>query len=1088
MSAALAVSLALTAVFAAGSASAAPASTPTATPVATPSPTPTSTPVVAPAGTPTATRTATPTATPTAAPPRPARPASAALAALADAPKHYRAGTYIVRLKADPTSTYAGGTAGFVATRPAAGRQLDAHSAAATRYSQHLASAQTALTRRYGVSPLYRYTLAYNGFAAHLTADQARELAADPAVAAVVPNRILKVQSSGSAPLTSQSSLSYLGISTSSGVWHALGGVGKAGRGIVIGDLDTGIAPENPSFAGEPLGTTPSSGTPYLSGNTVVFTKSDGRVFHSTRIGAADGWTDADYSTKIVGAKFYVAGFGASNVGFLNGGSQGIREYLSPRDGADHGSHTASTAAGDYGVDATVGGIDYGGISGVAPAAKIAMYKVCWDGTAADESLDGCATADIVAGINQAVADGVDVLNYSIGGAPATSVYSPTDEAFLNASAAGIFVAAAAGNSGPDNSTLDNAAPWETTVAASTMPAFEATLVLGNGRRYAGASISVTANPATQLRNRPIAIAQWLRVTGATALDASLCKAGTLDPARAAGKIVVCDRGGNARTAKSAEVKRAGGAGMILLNDAADSGDVDLDTHSVPTIHIDYPSRSAIRAYASQPTATASFRLGNLTPQTTAVPQVASFSSRGPALANGSDVLKPNITAPGVSILAASNNAPGGAGRWEFLSGTSMATPHIAGLAALYLSAHPRATPAEIQSALMTTARNTVTVSGALVRDPFSQGAGEVNPRQFLNPGLVYLAGPTDWKRYLLGARAVSRSAAGFAGLSPVDPSNLNSASIAIGDFAVKQTVTRRVTSTAPGVYHVAASVPGLGVKVRPKLLSFTRAGQTKTFTVTLVRKGARLDEYRTGYLSWKKLHSSLVVKIPIAVHRTILQAPATVTLHAATGHADVRLIAGAVRSTIRIQATGLAAEQTKAATAVSGGHQQFVHHLGAGNQYLRFTTELPRARSDTNLDLLVFYYPRGALVPPPTADLSAYDLNDLVGISADTTSNEVADVVTTQEQYRRGGYFVVYVADTAAPSSPVAYTSGLYAIGVHTNTGRYHSNHTRLHAKGGTPISYRLSWSGLAPHRSYLAFVFYGSAPVFTTVQLTIP
>src|SRR5690606_36295095 len=181
---------------------------------------------------------------------------------------------------------------------------------------------------------------------------------------------------------------------------------------------------------------------------------------------------------------------------------------------------TASTAAGNAGTPATVLGNDFGPMHGVAPAAKIAAYKVCWSGpdptTTAD---DGCSTSDILAAIDQAVADGVDVINYSIGGGAAQTTISPIDEAFLGAAAAGIFVSASAGNDGPGASTLDYASPWITTVAASTIPSWEATFTLGDGTAMAGASVTVDMSVGAPPLEGDLVLAQ--SVSGPAAVTAN---------------------------------------------------------------------------------------------------------------------------------------------------------------------------------------------------------------------------------------------------------------------------------------------------------------------------------------------------------------------------------------------------------------------------------------------------------------------------------------------------------------------------------------------------------------------------------------
>ncbi|MCU1551784.1 MAG: serine protease [Glaciihabitans sp.] len=573
----------------------------------------------------------------------------------------YKAGQYIVRLKAQPASTYTGGLRGFGATKPSAGKQLNANTDAVKSYSAHLKSTQVALAGKFGFKALYNYTLAYNGFAAKLTAAQANALAKNSAVSTLTPSKLLKVQVAPSVtPPSDLSSIKYLNIDT--GVWDKNGGPANAGKGVVLGDIDTGIAPENPSFAGDPLETASTASTTpaIIDGggvDNVQFKKADGGTFSSTIIPDAPGWTSSDLSTKIIGAHFFVNGFGVGNLG-----STAARgEYVSPRDGAGHGSHTASTAAGDYGVDATVAGTDFGGISGVAPAAKISVYKVCWDGPALDESQDGCAESDMVAAIDQAVRDGVDVLNFSIGGGAAVTTFSPTDEAFYNAASAGIFVAAAGGNAGPDSSTLDNASPWETTVAASTIPSYEATATLGNGAKYAGASNTVGFGTLTPVPDNSVLVdAKTHTAGGSTSTISALCGPNSLDDATVTGKVVLCDRGTYDRVAKSAEVLRAGGIGMILVNVVGGANDVDLDQHSVPTIHVSNAFNAALHAYAATATPTVSFSAGNTSPIQTPVPQIAGFSSRGPVQADGSDILKPDVAAPGVAILAAVYNGPVG--------------------------------------------------------------------------------------------------------------------------------------------------------------------------------------------------------------------------------------------------------------------------------------------------------------------------------------------------------------------------------------------------------------------------------------------
>ncbi|MEK7787599.1 MAG: S8 family serine peptidase, partial [Chloroflexota bacterium] len=328
-------------------------------------------------------------------------------------------------------------------------------------------------------------------------------------------------------------------------------------------------------------------------------------------------------------------------------------EYASARDADGHGSHTASTAAGNSGVTAIVDGINLGAISGMAPRARIAAYKVCWG-----RDQGGCFSSDSVAAIDQAVADGVDVINFSISGST-TSFRDPVEIAFLFAADAGVFVAASAGNSGPGASTVAHNSPWLTTVAAGTHDRlYQATVTLGNGANYTGVGLGAAVGPA------PIVLSTAAGLPGANATQVRLCFLGVLDPAIVTGKIVVCDRGTNARVEKSQAVRDAGGVGMILANTSANS--VNADLHFVPTVHVDHVIGAAIKTYVnSTPGATAQLSAGVQVAGAVA-PDVAAFSSRGPALAGDGDLLKPDIMAPGVDVLAAVSPAAGGR-NWDFL-------------------------------------------------------------------------------------------------------------------------------------------------------------------------------------------------------------------------------------------------------------------------------------------------------------------------------------------------------------------------------------------------------------------------------------
>jgi len=955
----------------------------------------------------------------------------------------FEPGRYIVTLVDDSVATYDGGIPGYPGTQPDEGDQLNARTAPSLDYSNYLTDKQNDVADAAGVAIDVSYTLALNAFSAELTSSQAAQLLANRDVLAVSPDELKHA--------TAEPSTSFLGLDGPGGVWESIGGADQAGDGVVLGVLDTGISPENPAFAGDPLA---DSSNPSFDGSTITFNKGDGGTFHGV-CQTGEQFTADDCSTKIVSARYYLDGFGAGNIG---NASTGTGEFVSPRDGDGHGSHTSSTAAGNVGTPASIGGIDFGAITGVAPAAKIAMYKVCWSGPdPAVQTDDGCTTTDLLSGINQALADGVDVINYSIGGGSAQTTYSATDDAFLGAASAGVFVAASAGNDGPGASTLDNASPWITTVAAATIPSYEATATLGDGQAFAGASITVNMDPDAEPLTGPLANSTAVAVEGA---DAVLCAPGSLTEA-AAGKIIVCGRGVYDRVAKSAEVARVGGIGMILVN--ITPGSIDTDFHSVPSIHLDATYHDALVAYAATEGATATFTTGNSTSYSPPNPQVAGFSSRGPVLADGSDLLKPDIAAPGVSILAAGPNQEATDPTYEFLSGTSMAAPHIAGLAALYLGERANATPAEIKSAMMTTAYDTVDADGNAVTDPFAQGAGHVDPTRFFEPGLLYLNGKLDWYAYLQGL--------GYdAGVEPIDASNLNLASIAIGSLTAPETVTRTVTSTQAGTFDASIEgLAGIDAIVEPAQLTFGAAGESQSFSVTFSRTDAALDEFATGSLTWTS--GDTTVRSPIAVQPVTLVAPASVEGEGVTGSVAVEVTPGG-DGKIPLATSGLSpgvllpdptgVETEHSGSGVTGASAEYYTEVPEGAEFVRF--DLDALDDTTDLDLIVY-------------QLDA-DGNPVTGWqSATGSADERVDILAPEA--------ATYVMLVDVFSAPDGVTWDATATPVIPGGASLVLDPAVLAGVQGVPVSYSASWADLAPQSTYLGLVNYGDTGEFTVVQV---
>jgi subtilisin family serine protease len=784
-------------------------------------------------------------------------------------------GRYVVTLADKPLATYQGGVTGLKATKPAAGRKVEVNSTSGKAYRAYLTGKHAQVAAAVGAKVDQNYSTTLNGFAASLTSKQVNQLTKTAGVVSVVPDQL-------HVALDDRNPTDFLKLSGQTGVWNKLGGKETAGQGVVVGVVDTGIWPESASLSGPKLGTEAPTSTdpyrPYLSGSTTVMEKADGGTFTGS-CETGDDFTADLCNTKLISAKY----FGEGWLSLVP--PERRADYVSPRDGEGHGTHTATTAAGRADVDVQLGGRDLGTVTGVAPAAKIAVYKALWSGKTAQDT--GGFTSDIVAAIDQAVADGVDVINYSVGSTFESPATDPIQLAFLSAASAGVFVSAAGGNSGPDASTLDNTSPWVTTVGATTVAPWNGTVVLGNGQKYSGVSTTVSAPTGS----KPFVNGVAVKKDGVSDADALICLANTLDPAKTAGKIVACDRGISARVDKSAEVQRAGGVGMVLLN--LFDQDVVGDSHVVPTVHLNTPGALSVKSYATQAGATAELVPGNQTSTTTPYPQMADFSSRGPSLQSNGNLLKPDLAAPGVNVLAAVAPPTNGGQSYAFLSGTSMAAPHVAGLAALYLSKHPDWSPMAVKSALMTTAGNVLTSTGAVNTNPFDAGAGEVQPSKMLDPGLVYDSGDTDWLGYLEGTGVKTGT-----GVPAINPSNYNAPSIAVGQLLGTQTITRRVTAVTPGLYHATVSVPGMKAVVTPSILNFTKAGETKTFTVKLTLDTGDSGTSTNGWLTWQG--AGKTVRSPIVVVPTSVLAPTAVSGSGASGSASFTATVGKAGVPIR--------------------------------------------------------------------------------------------------------------------------------------------------------------------------------------------
>ncbi|GAB4849036.1 hypothetical protein Ancab_003848 [Ancistrocladus abbreviatus] len=671
---------------------------------------------------------------------------------------------------------------------------------------------------------MYTYENAIHGYSTRLTPQEAESLASRPGIISVLPELRYELHTTRTP--------SFLGLESTPNTFTESG----SSSDIVIGVLDTGVWPESMSFNDAGIGPIPSSWKGDCEPGT--------------------NFTKSNCNRKLIGARFFCKGYEAAM-----GPIDVQKESRSPRDDDGHGTHTASTAAGSVVESASLFGYAAGTARGMAVKARVAAYKVCWMG--------GCFSSDILAGIDKAIEDNVNVMSLSLGGGM-TDYYR--DSVAIGGFAAmekGIVVSCSAGNKGPNPFTLSNLAPWLTTVGAGTLDRdFPAFVSLGNGKNYSGVSIYRGDSALSSLL--PIVYAGNASSTGAT--SGNLCMPDTLNTGKLAGKLVLCDRGGNPRAEKGAVVKDAGGAGMILANTEVNGEELVADAHLLPATAVGLKNGNEIKQYVfSDPNPTATILFEGTKVGIQPSPVVAAFSSRGPNAVTPS-ILKPDMIAPGLNILAGWSGSVGPTGLsvdprrvgFNIISGTSMSCPHVSGLAGLLKAAHPDWSPAAIKSALVTTAyvkyKNGQALEDLATEEPstpFDHGAGHVDPVSALDPGLVYDLTVDDYLSFLCAlnytqAQITMLARRNFA-CQPEKYSlgDFNYPSFAVplqtaqmggsggsgsgtGSTVIKY--SRTLTNVgSPGTYKVTvqSQAPGVKILVQPQVLSFAKQGEKKSYTVT---------------------------------------------------------------------------------------------------------------------------------------------------------------------------------------------------------------------------------------------------------------
>ncbi|KAG6425150.1 hypothetical protein SASPL_115576 [Salvia splendens] len=700
-------------------------------------------------------------------------------------------------------------------------------------YSSLLKSATSAEAKL-----IYTYDHAFHGFSAVLSIDELQALKkSEGFVSASVSKAVT---------LDTTRSVSFLGLNTATGIWPA----SHYGKDVIIGIIDSGIWPESPSFNDDGMTEIPPGWKGICQ---------QGPDFNSSLC-----------NKKLIGARFFDAASRAEDP---------ERFFISARDTDGHGTHVASIAAGNFVNNVSYFGYAPGTARGVAPRARIAAYKT------------GSNEADTLAAVDQAVADGVHIISISLGYETANLFDNPIAAATFGAREKGIIVCKSAGNRGPSIATMIAGIPWEFVVASGTIDRwFAGTITLGNGKTITG----FTMFPArASVINLPL-------IYNETVLA---CDSSELLSQSFLSRIVVCNI-----TNEDGPVNFFAVMQNLINSNVRAAVIISEDSVRIRSTYFPFPgavitSGQAVELieYATtsaSPTATIDFQqtiIGPNLPRGAASPALSGSSSRGPSQTY-QEILKPDIMAPGVLILAA--YSPIGTGSqigdriflstdYALESGTSMATPHIAGVAALLKAVHPEWSPAAIQSAMMTTANHLDETKQPIkdqsfisyrVASPLGMGSGQVDPNRALDPGLVYESTPQDLADLVCSMnytreqiRAIIRSSYNCSRRSP----DLNYPSfIALFNFdqrgmTLTRTFKRTVTNVGSGAakYRMKLEKPeNSTVTVTPTTLVFGKKYEKRSYSLSIRYRGDIELTYRQGSLTWIEETGKYVVRSPIVI------------------------------------------------------------------------------------------------------------------------------------------------------------------------------------------------------------------------------
>ncbi|CAN6689342.1 unnamed protein product [Malus baccata var. baccata] len=751
------------------------------------------------------------------------------------------------------------------------------------RYSSYIARVHDSLLRRVfrgeKYLKLYSYHYLINGFAVFVTQDQVDKLSRRREVANVVLDFSVRTATTHTPR--------FLGLPQ--GAWVQGGGYESAGEGVVIGFIDTGIDPTHSSFD-DHTSERPYPVPAHFSGICEV----------------TPDFPSGSCNRKLIAARHFASS--AITRGVFNSS----QDYASPFDGDGHGTHTASIAAGNHGIRAVVAGHHFGNASGMAPRSHIAVYKALY------KSFGGFA-ADVVAAIDQAAQDGVDIISLSI--TPnrrppgIATFFSPLDMALLSAVKAGIFVVQAAGNTGPSPKSMSSFSPWIFTVgSASHDRNYSNSIMLGNNVTITGVGLA----PGTDKMYTLISASHALN-NGTTVSDdmyVGECQdSSNFNQDLVRGNLLICSYSirfvlGISTIHKSLETaKNLSAIGVVFTMDAFVIGfQLNPTPMKIPGIIIPSPedSKVLLKYYnlslerdimtkrITKFGALATICGGLKANYSTSAPKIMYYSARGPDpednFLDNADIMKPNLVAPGNSIWAAWSSV--GQDSIEFqgehfamMSGTSMAAPHVAGLAALVKQKFPNFSPSAIASALSTTASLYDRNGGPIMAQrayafpdqnqspatPFDMGSGFVNATAALNPGLIFDTSYDNYMSFLCGINGSAPVVLNYTGEScwtynsTINGGDLNLPSITIAELNQSRTVLRTVRNVAANeTYSVGWSAPfGVSLKVSPLHFSIA-SGETQVLSVFVnATSNSTTASYgRIGLFG----HLGHVVNIPLSV------------------------------------------------------------------------------------------------------------------------------------------------------------------------------------------------------------------------------